>query len=201
MGLIRRERFVSPITSRYSVTGLQQKYLIVGLGNPGDEYDLTRHNAGFSVVEYLADQAGVGWSNKKDWKALESSTTIAGKDVVLLKPQTFMNLSGEAVQAAASFYKIPDKQILVIHDELDLNFGDVRLKDGGGHAGHNGLKDIIRHIGGEFARIRIGIGPKYPEQIDSADFVLQKFSKEEQKKLPEIISLASTTTRNFLKAT
>lgn len=187
MGILSREKFISPISLRYDVSGIEKKRLIVGLGNIGTEYDFTRHNIGFATVDSLAEENGVGWSTKKDLKSEITSTVINGKEVILVKPTTFMNASGEAVRAVTDFYKIKTTDIIVLHDELDLDFGDVRTKKGGGSAGHNGIKSLIQHIGEDFTRIRIGIGPKTPEQIDSADFVLQKFSKDEQKDLPEII--------------
>jgi PTH1 family peptidyl-tRNA hydrolase len=161
--------------------------LVVGLGNPGEEYAVTRHNIGFMAVDTLAEAQDVSFVTKKDLKALVAVTHIGGRQVVLAKPLTFMNLSGEAVAALAAFYKVSTPDITVVHDELDLPFGTVQKKLGGGSAGHNGLKSIIQHLGENFNRIRVGIGPKTPEQMDTADFVLQKFSKDEQKKLSSTI--------------
>lgn len=133
--------------------------LIVGLGNPGKEYQDTRHNAGFWFVDELARQEGASFKLEKKFQAETTRCRLAGEECWLLKPQTFMNLSGQSVQALANFYKIPIDAILVVHDELDLDVGVVRLKEGGGHGGHNGLRDIINKMAGNnFLRLRIGIG-------------------------------------------
>lgn len=133
--------------------------LIVGLGNPGREYQDTRHNAGFWFVDELARQQGVSFKLEKKFQGEVARCQLDGEECWLLKPQTFMNLSGQSVQALASFYKIPIEAIFVVHDELDLDAGIVRLKDGGGHGGHNGVRDIISKMGGNnFLRLRIGIG-------------------------------------------
>lgn len=133
--------------------------LIVGLGNPGQEYQDTRHNAGFWFLDTLARQCGANFKPEKKFHGEAGRCRLAGDEVWLLKPQTYMNLSGQAVQALACFYKIDLENILVVHDELDLPAGTVRLKEGGGHGGHNGLRDIISKMGGNnFLRARIGIG-------------------------------------------
>lgn len=199
MGILSRDKFVSPISLHYSISGMEKKRLIIGLGNIGKEYELTRHNIGFDVVDTIAEENGVGWSVKKDLKSEIASTVIDGKDVILAKPTTFMNNSGEAVRAVMDFYKIAPGDTLIVHDELDLDFGDVRFKKGGSSAGHNGIKSVIQHLGEDFARIRIGIGPKVPEQIDSADFVLQKFSAAEQKRLSEITKESIKLVKEFLQ--
>lgn len=165
--------------------------LIVGLGNVGKEYEHTRHNIGFKVVDaYRKEKGFPAWQEKKRFKAFVSEEFIAGKKVVLVKPTTLMNLSGEAVQSLKDFYKVPNADITVIHDELDLPFGTVKEKTGGGSAGNNGLKSIIKHVGEDFKRIRIGIKNAQLEKIDAADFVLSTFSKEEQKQLNPIIQEA-----------
>ena len=150
--------------------------LVVGLGNVGNEYDGTRHNIGFAAVDYFSEQQNFGpWTHKKDLKAVIATQTVAGTRVILAKPTTFMNNSGEAVQAVAHFYKVGPQDILVVHDELDIALGKLRTTTSGSAAGHNGIKSVIAHIGESFGRVRIGIGPKTPAQIDSADFVLAKF--------------------------
>jgi PTH1 family peptidyl-tRNA hydrolase len=126
------------------------------------------------------------WVDKKDLKVLMATGQMGETRVIALKPTTFMNLSGEAVQAVAHFYKIHPDQIVVVHDELDIDFGQIRIRKGGGPAGHNGIKSITQHLGEDYGRIRIGIGPKKPEQIDSADFVLQRFNKEELDQMPAL---------------
>ena len=162
--------------------------MIVGLGNPGDEYAATRHNIGFEILDAFSQKNNFGpWVNKKDLKCELTQQTLNDTRVILIKPTTFMNLSGEAVQAAAHFYKVSTDTIIVVHDELDVNFGQIRTRLGGSSAGHNGIKSVTSLIGETYGRMRVGIGPKKPDQIDSADFVLQKFSQEESKHLPALI--------------
>jgi len=171
----------------YSV-GLNKTVMIVGLGNPGKTYDLTRHNVGFLCLDAFVKQADeiAEWIQKKDLKALVSTGRLGDKQVIAMKPTTFMNLSGEAVQSVAHFYNIMPADIVVIHDELDIDFGLVRLRIGGSSAGHNGIKSVSQHIGEDYGRIRIGVGPKHPARIKSEDFVLQKFSAKEQAQLPNL---------------
>lgn len=156
--------------------------LIVGLGNPGQEYEQTRHNAGFWFVDRLAIQYGSGSLTKESkFKGWTGSCVIGGKTIRLLKPDTFMNLSGQSVAALANFFKIDCNEILVAHDELDIDPGTVRLKMGGGHGGHNGLRDIVDAMGNrkDFGRLRIGIGhPGKASQV--SNFVLKKASIKEQ---------------------
>lgn len=165
--------------SRISFTtyGMNKTLLIVGLGNPGVEYDDTRHNVGFMCLDAFADKNGFEpWVMKKDMQCMFTKQTLGETSVILCKPQTFMNLSGEAVQAIAHFYKIVPDDIVVVHDELDIAFGKIRLGKGGSDAGHNGVKSVTKMLGSDdYGRVRIGIGPKKPAQIDSAAFVLQKF--------------------------
>jgi PTH1 family peptidyl-tRNA hydrolase len=139
-------------------------YLIVGLGNPGTRYELTRHNVGFLAVDYFADEHGLSLAAEK-WQAVYGRDLFAGSRVLLVKPQTFMNKSGEAVVRFANFYRIPVERILVIHDDLDLEVGRVKVVARGGAGGHNGIKSIISHLGtSDFARLKIGIGR--PERND-----------------------------------
>ncbi len=154
--------------------------LIAGLGNPGAEYESMRHNAGFWWVDELARLHGASFRNETKFHGLATRMNSHGQEVFLLKPQTFMNVSGSAVAALALFYKILPDQILVVHDELDLPPGAARLKQGGGHGGHNGLKDIIAHLGSkDFWRLRIGIG--HPgERAEVVNYVLNAPRKEEQ---------------------
>lgn len=153
--------------------------LVAGLGNPGNQYEQTRHNAGFWLVEEIARHHGAHFRLETKFSGEVCKLSAAGKDVWLLKPDTFMNRSGLAVRKLAEFYKIPLEQILVVHDELDLDAGIARLKSGGGHGGHNGLRDIIQQMGGNtFQRLRIGVG--HPGQKDKVvDFVLHRPSAEE----------------------
>jgi len=180
MGLFQRRPQVGD-TIQYYTLGQNKTLLIVGLGNIGKEYDGTRHNIGFDCVDAFQKTADfTPWVEKKNFKCYQAEATLGDTRVILVKPTTFMNLSGEAVQAIAGFYKVPAEKILVVHDELDIPFGQVRMRTGGSSAGHNGLKSIIQHTGEGFGRIRIGIGPKTHEKMDSADFVLGKFTTKER---------------------
>ena len=154
--------------------------LIVGLGNPGADYTDTRHNAGFWFLDDLAQQQSASFRFDKRFNAAEAKIHSNSKDIILLKPQTFMNRSGQSVGAVARYYKLPPPQILVVHDELDLDAGDNRLKQGGGHGGHNGLRDIINHLGEkDFFRLRVGIGhPGDRNQV--VNYVLHKPSISDQ---------------------
>lgn len=168
-------------TLQYYTLGQHKTVLIVGLGNVGQQYDHTRHNIGFACIDAFATANQFDpWVEKKDWKGLYTSKTLSDTRVILLKPTTLMNLSGESVQAVASFYKVGPQHIVAVHDELDIPFGSIRTRMGGSSAGHNGLQSLIQHIGEGFGRVRIGIGPKQPEQMDSADFVLARFSADQQ---------------------
>jgi PTH1 family peptidyl-tRNA hydrolase len=164
--------------------------LIVGLGNPGREYEATRHNAGFWWLDELAREHGVSFKNESKFHGLAARANLHGHEVHLLKPQTFMNVSGRAVVALALFYKILPDQILVVHDELDLPPGSAKLKLGGGHGGHNGLKDIIAHLGSkEFWRLRVGVG--HPgERSEVVNYVLNAPRKEEQGLIEEAMQRA-----------
>lgn len=158
-------------------------HLIVGLGNPGDKYYLTRHNAGFLMMDYLSQRLGVKIDRSK-FKALTAEATIGGKRVLLMKPQTFMNASGEAVQAAAAFYKIPMENILVFSDDISLDVGRVRVRRKGSDGGQRGLRSIITLMNcDEFPRMRFGIGEKPHPDYDLADWVLSEFNKAEQEQL------------------
>lgn len=186
MSLFQRRPQVGD-TIQYYTLGQNKTLLIAGLGNPGKEYDGTRHNIGFACLDAFAQANQFDpWVDKKDLKCHMASATLGDTRVILIKPTTYMNVSGEAVQATAHFYKIPAEKIMVVHDELDIPFGQIRLRTGGGSAGHNGLKSIIGLLGEDFGRVRVGIGPKVPEQIDSADFVLQKFSADQQAHIKEL---------------
>lgn len=162
------------------------EWMIVGLGNPGKEYENTRHNAGFICMDALSKKLGVA-VNKSKYKALITETVIADKRVLLMLPQTFMNLSGEAVFAAASFYKIPADRILVISDDISLDVGKMRVRRKGSHGGQKGLKSITEQIGSsDFPRIKIGVGQKPRPDYDLAAWVLSNFSAEERKTINEV---------------
>lgn len=162
-------------------------YLFVGLGNPGDQYLLTRHNIGFILMDALFHFYSFP-SFKNKFKGSISQGKINTFDCILLKPTTYMNLSGESVQALLSFYKIPLDQVIVFHDDLDLEPFDVRIKKGGSSGGHNGLKSITQHIGNDYWRFRFGIGhPGIKDMV--SQYVLSPFSKDEQQKLPDFLEL------------
>jgi peptidyl-tRNA hydrolase, PTH1 family len=179
-------------TIQFYTLGQSKAVLIVGLGNPGKKYDGTRHNIGFACVDAFVKASEFdGWIEKKDLKCHMTSGRLGDTQVIVIKPTTFMNLSGEAAQAVAHFYKIPAERVLAVYDELDIPFGQIRLRTGGGSAGHNGVKSLVEHLGETFGRVRIGIGPKEPEQIDSADFVLGTFKTDQQAHFKELTREAS----------
>ena len=172
-------------------------YIIAGLGNPTREYEKTRHNVGFDTIDVLADRLNTSVDEKK-FKGLYGRGIIAGEKVILLKPQTFMNLSGESVRAAADFYKVDPEDILVIYDDISLEPGQLRLRGKGSAGGHNGIKNIIAHLGTqEFPRIKVGVGDK-PKGMDLADYVLGHFSKEDQAKMDEAFKDAADAAEMIL---
>ena len=155
-------------------------WLVVGLGNPGSQYEQTRHNVGFQVVDELAERCQVPIQRLK-FRALTNLAALGGELALLMKPVTYMNLSGEAVQEAAAFYKVPPERILVISDEVALPPGRIRVRRGGSAGGHNGLKNIIAHLGSDqFPRVRLGVGQKPHPDYDMADWVLGKPQGEER---------------------
>lgn len=169
-------------------------WLIVGLGNPGKEYDKTRHNVGFEAVRLLAGKLGVKIDRSK-FDALTCLTTAEGQKVLLLLPQTFMNLSGRAVAQAAQFYKLPPERVLVIYDDIDLPVGRIRVRGKGSAGGHNGIKSIIASIASaDFPRVKIGVGAKPHPDYELADWVLSKFTAQEQKQLLPAIERAADAT-------
>lgn len=164
--------------------------MIIGLGNPGHKYLLNRHNIGFMALDYFTKaMAAENAKPKIESKAITVSFSVDGEQVLLVKPQTYMNLSGESVSLIASYYKVPLEKMIVVQDDLDQNFGQIKIKSKSGDGGHNGIKSLIEQLGSnEFLRIKLGIGrPPHPE-MKVADFVLQNFSQEEQKALPEILN-------------
>ncbi|MGO2660748.1 aminoacyl-tRNA hydrolase [Mycetocola reblochoni] len=163
--------------------------VIVGLGNPGDRYAATRHNIGQMVVDELAARAGARWgSHKANARVAEAWNRPGGTKMILAKPNSFMNLSGGPVQALCRFYSVAPEDLIVVHDELDIPFDTIRLKRGGGHGGHNGLRDIIPAVGSaDFTRVRMGIG-RPPGRQDVADFVLSGFSSSERAALANHVS-------------
>ncbi len=178
---------------------LPVSWLIVGLGNPGDKYDGTRHNAGFLAVDALADKGRFRISRVK-FKALTAQGSVGGQGALVMKPTTYMNLSGEAVGEAARFYHIPPANVLVISDDVDLPLGKLRIRTGGSAGGHNGLKSIIQHLGtDQFPRIKIGVGGKPHPDYDMADWVLGKLQGEDRKVLDEAAERAAEAAACLLK--
>ncbi len=164
------------------------EYMIVGLGNPGLQYARTRHNAGFLAMDRLAEQYGVTVARSK-FQALIGEATIEGKRVLLMKPQTFMNNSGEAVGQAARFYKLTAEQILILSDDITLDVGRLRVRRKGSDGGHNGLKSIREHLGSDgYPRVKIGVGQKPHPDYDLVDWVLGNFSSEDMEKLKDAFS-------------
>jgi PTH1 family peptidyl-tRNA hydrolase len=170
---------------------MEPMHLIVGLGNPGADYAKTRHNAGFLLVEKLAAQWQAGWNSERKFVARMAKADRGGKKVLLCEPQTFMNLSGEAVAAVQQFYQLPLENILVVVDDADLPLGEIRLRPGGGSGGHHGLESVAQHLGSKaYARLRIGIGRKN-EARQIAGHVLGKFSAEENALLEKVLERAA----------
>lgn len=160
-------------------------YIIAGLGNPSKEYEGTRHNAGFQVIDRIAEKYNIAVDAKKH-RALIGKGMIAGQKVILAKPQTFMNLSGESIRSLLDYYKIDEEnELIVIYDDISLEPGQIRIRAKGSAGGHNGIKNIIQHLGGQvFPRIKVGVGEK-PPKMDLADYVLGHFSKEEKEQMDE----------------
>ena len=166
-------------------------WLLVCLGNPGDQYENTRHNVGFMVADELGERHNIPIQRLK-FRALTNTITVGDKKVLLMKPVTYMNLSGEAVHEAAAFYKIPPERVLVISDEVSLAPGKIRVRRSGSAGGHNGLKNIIAHLGtDQFPRIRLGVGQKPHPDYDMADWVLGKFQGEDKKAVEEAVKRAA----------
>ena len=172
--------------------------LIVGLGNPGDEYIDTRHNIGFKFINAMLKAASSDVAKKTTLKSHLYQVRINDASLICIKPQTYMNLSGEAVQAVMSFYKIEPHEICIVSDDLDIDFGTVRVRKQGGAGTHNGMKSVIQMLGTQhFMRLRLGIGPK-PEFMDSKDFVLQRFRNEEQAVLPDMLNKIRDLFLNYM---
>ena len=173
-------------------------YIIAGLGNPSKEYEKTRHNAGFDTIDLLAEKLGIDLTEKKH-RAYCGKGMIGTEKVLLLKPQTFMNNSGESLRDAADFYKVEPEQILVIYDDISLEPGQLRIRMKGSAGGHNGIKSIIAHLKTQdFPRIKIGVGAT-PERMDLADYVLSRFSPAEREKMEESFREGAEAVITFLK--
>lgn len=166
-------------------------WLLVCLGNPGDQYENTRHNVGFLVADEVARRANIPIQKLK-YKALTNTTTLGGQKVLVMKPITYMNLSGEAVRQAVDFYKVPADHVLVVSDDTALAVGRLRIRKGGSAGGHNGLKNIIQHLGtDQFPRVRLGVGEKPHPDYDMADWVLGRFQGEDKKAVEEAVKRAA----------
>jgi peptidyl-tRNA hydrolase, PTH1 family len=164
-------------------------HLVVGLGNPGGRYARTRHNVGFMAVDHLASRAGVA-VEKKLFGALVADVQLSSRKVLLTKPQSFMNLSGQPVASLMGFYKVPAADLIVIHDEMDLPLGRIKVQQGRGSGGHNGIRDVQRVAGNDYVRVRLGVG-RPPPQWDPAEYVLSAFSAEEEQVVSTMLSTAA----------
>lgn len=172
-------------------------HLVVGLGNPGTRYAATRHNVGFRVVERLASRAGTT-VEKKQFGALVGETSVDHKKVVLAMPQQFMNLSGQPTVSLAGYYKVEPSDVVVVHDDMDLPLGRLRVRVGGGHGGHNGVKDIQRACGAAFVRVRLGVG-RPPPEWNPADFVLSAFSSGESTEVEGLLENAANAVESLVR--
>ncbi len=178
---------------------LPVSWLIVGLGNPGEQYENTRHNVGFLVADELGERGSFPIQRLK-FKALTNTAVIGGQGALVMKPTTYMNLSGEAVGEAARFYKIPPGRVLVISDDVDLPLGKLRIRTGGSAGGHNGLKSVIQHLGADqFPRLKVGVGGKPHPDYDMADWVLGKLHGEDKRVMDEAVKRAADAVECFLK--
>ncbi len=178
---------------------LPVSWLIVGLGNPGDQYEGTRHNVGFLVADELGDRGNFPIQRLK-FHALTNTAAIGDQGVLVVKPVTYMNLSGEAVGEAARFYKLPPDHVLVISDDVDLPLGRLRIRKGGSAGGHNGLKSVIQHLGtDQFPRLRVGVGGKPHPDYDMADWVLSRLAGEDKKVMDEAVKRAADAVETILK--
>lgn len=198
MALFQKKPQVQSSAPLYTL-GANKTVLIIGLGNPGKEYDSSRHNIGFAVLDEFAIKNDFpGWVAKKDLKCQLTSQNMGENRVILCKPATFMNNSGEAAQAVQRFYRVYNQNTLAVYDELAIPFGSLRTRLGGSDAGHNGVKSLIQHIGDDFGRLRIGVGSDMAKKADTADFVLSKFDKKERADLPLIIREANAVITEYI---
>lgn len=197
MGLFQKQ----PVNNNLPLytLGVEKTYLIIGLGNPGKEYSGTRHNIGFDVVDEFALKNNFpAWSSKKDLKCGLTISNLGGNRVILCRPATFMNNSGEAAQAVQRFYKVYNDSTLAVYDELAIRFGQIRTRVGGSDAGHNGVKSLTTHIGEDFRRLRVGIGNDFAPKADASDFVLGRFTEQEQGALKDLRNEACAMITEFI---
>lgn len=200
MALFQNKPYAEELNLPYTlVLGGGGATLVVGLGNPGEKYNGTRHNIGFEVIGQIAKQEEFpNFKLQKNFNCEISEKSINGKKVILAKPQTYMNESGQAVRSIIDFYKINNSNIAVIHDELSINFGQIRSRSGGRAAGHNGIKSVISHIGEDFGRIRVGINNDKKPSGDTSKFVLSKFNSDELKNIDSLVKEASIAANEFI---
>jgi peptidyl-tRNA hydrolase, PTH1 family len=198
MALFQKKPQIGTNAPLYTI-GSNKTVLIIGLGNPGKGYKGTRHNIGFEILDEFARQNDFpGWMAKKDLLADITIQNLGENRVVLAKPATFMNDSGQAAQAVQRFYRVYNQNTLAVYDELAISFGQLRTRLGGSDAGHNGVKSLIQHIGDDFGRLRIGVGSEISKKADAADFVLGKFTKAEQVSLPLIVREANVLITEYI---
>lgn len=198
MALFQKKPQISSNLPLYTL-GANKSVLIIGLGNPGKEYAGTRHNIGFAILDEFATKNDFpGWVVKKDLKCQLTSANLGENRVILCKPETFMNNSGEAAQAVQHFYRVYNQSTLAVYDELAIPFGTLRTRLGGSDAGHNGVKSLIQHIGDDFGRLRVGIGSETSQKAEATDFVLGKFTKAEQETLSQIVREANALITEYV---
>ena len=198
MGLLQKRALVTNSAPLYKI-GIQKNTLIIGLGNPGKRYLGTRHNLGYDVLDYFAEKNEFpGWVDKKDLRCHLALKVLGDTQVVLCKPTSFMNNSGQAAAAVQRFYKLYNPQTLAVYDDLAISFGQLRARVSGSDAGHNGVKSLIEYIGDDFGRLRIGIGSEISAIAEDADFVLGKFTKKEQGKVPLILREANSLITEYI---
>jgi len=179
---------------------MEEPFLIVGLGNPGREYAATRHNIGFMLCDRLAQDWRVGWNSEKKFQAQLGRAAVGGKQVLLCRPMTFMNLSGEAVGGIASFYRVPPDRVLVLSDDADLPLGQLRMRPGGGPGGHHGLESVRNHLGTDsFPRLRMGIGRRAEGQREIAGYVLAPFGPEEKAVVEKVLQRAAQQVETWFR--
>jgi PTH1 family peptidyl-tRNA hydrolase len=198
MALFQKKLEIGANLPIYTI-GSNKTALIIGLGNPEEKFNGTRHDIGFATLDYFAGKNDFpAWVNKRDLKCELTIHTLGDTRVVLCKPTTYMNLSGEAAQAVQHFYKVYNQKTLAVYDELAIKFGQLRTRVGGSDAGHNGVKSLTQHMGDDYARLRIGIGNEISEKADAANFVLGKFTKEEQENIEKILREANSLINEFI---
>jgi PTH1 family peptidyl-tRNA hydrolase len=198
MAFLQKKPQVQSGAPLYSI-GANKTVLIVGLGNPGKDYEGTRHNIGFAVLnDFAAKNDFPNWIAKKDLKCQLAAANLGENRVILCKPLTFMNNSGEAAHAVQRFYRVYNQNTLAVYDELAIPFGSLRSRLGGSDAGHNGVKSLTQHLGEDYGRLRIGIGSEMAQKADSSEFVLGKFTQQEQADLPSVIKEASAMITEYI---